>query len=111
MYYRNEKWLIVGFTDRSFHSQFWIGDDLKSQMGHHSRSGRHQGRHVLSQPALQHQGELQDFRGNTNMLYADGREPSEFTFVKPTEPQYYKDIAGMALAMGATAGVAFWTWT
>lgn len=55
--------------------------------------------------------ELQDFRGNTNMLYADGREPSEFTFVKPTEPQYYRDLAGMAVAMGVTAGVGFWTFT
>ena len=54
--------------------------------------------------------ELQDFRGNTNMLYADGREPSEFTFVKPTEPQYYKDLAGMALAFGATAGIAYISW-
>ena len=44
------------------------------------------------------------------MLFADGREPSEFTFVKPAQPQYYKDLAGMALALGATAGIAYISW-
>ena len=61
------------------------------------------------------------------MLYEDGREPSEFTSLprhdgtelQPARPQYYRldkgttvfqDLAGLALALAAIAGVAYISW-